>query len=51
MNRIEALFENLKNAAERKGEPFPYNNWDEWKADEPKRMQNINAIGAKNTHG
>ena len=37
MTRKEALFEFLKNAAERKGEPFPYNNWEEWEADEPKR--------------
>ena len=37
MTRKEALFENLKKAAERKGEPFPYNNLEEWEADEPKR--------------
>lgn len=37
MSRKEALFENLKKAAERKGEPFPYENWEEWEADEPKR--------------
>ena len=37
MTRKEALFENLKKAAERKGEPFPYNNLEEWEADAPKR--------------
>ena len=37
MSRHLILFEWAKKAAERKGEPFPYNNWEEWEADEPKR--------------
>ena len=37
MDRKEFLFEWAREAAERKGEPFPYNNWEEWRADEPKR--------------
>ena len=37
MTRKEALFEIFKKAAEHKGKPFPYNNLEEWEADEPKR--------------
>ena len=37
MTRKEVAFEYRKRYAERIGEPFPYNNLEEWKADEPKR--------------
>ena len=37
MSRKERAFEYLKRYAERNGKPFPYQNWEEWKADEPKR--------------
>ena len=35
--RKEVIFERWKKIAKSRGEPFPYNNWEEWKADEPKR--------------
>ena len=35
--RRQMLFERWKKIAEIREEPFPYNNWEEWKADEPKR--------------
>ena len=35
--RKEVIFERWKKIAEIRNEPFPYNNYDEWKADEPKR--------------
>ena len=37
MSRHFLLFEWAKEVAKRNGEPFPYNNWEEWQADEPKR--------------
>ena len=39
MSRKEALFEIFKKAAEHKGEPFPYNNWEEWEADLRSRLR------------
>lgn len=35
--RKEVIFERWRKIAEIRNEPFPYNNYDEWKADEPKR--------------
>lgn len=37
--RREVIFERWKKITESRGEPFPYNNWEEWKADEPKREE------------
>ena len=37
MTRKEVAFKYRKRYAERIGEPFPYNNLEEWEADEPKR--------------
>lgn len=37
MTRKEVAFEYRKRYAERIGEPFPYNNLEEWEADAPKR--------------
>lgn len=35
--RKEVIFERWKKIAEIRNQPFPYNNYDEWKEDEPKR--------------
>lgn len=39
MSRKDALFKSAKLCAEREGQPFPYNNFGEWKADAPLREQ------------